>query len=221
MKCSDTRPLLSLYLDGATSRNERVAVEQHLRECAECGTHFAQLRRTHALIGAAGRKPAPPDLALRLRVALSQEMAARRQPRWTGLLVRLENPFNAFMVPAAAGVATAVIVFGLLIGYLVPNAMGKSNDVPTMLYTPPEISFSPFGLSMGSADADSLVVEAYVDANGRVQDFKVLSAPEHGKDLTPELKNMLIFTTFKPATAFGQPTSSTAIISFSNVQVKG
>ena len=221
MKCSDTRLLLSSYLDGATSRDERVAVEQHLRGCVQCNEYAAQLRRTHALVAAVGRKPAPPDLALRLRVALSQEIAARKRSRWTGVLVRWENVFNAFMVPAAAGVVTAVIVFGLLIGYLVPSAMRPSNDVPTMLYTPPEVTFSPFGLNMGSLDGDSLVVEAYVDANGRVTDYKVLSGSDKAKDLTPELKNMLIFTTFKPATAFGQPTSGTAVLSFSNVQVKG
>jgi hypothetical protein len=148
-------------------------------------------------------------------------MAASRRSLWTSLQVRWENLFNAFMVPAAAGVVTAVIVFGLLIGLLVPTAMRQANDVPTMLYTPPEITFSPFGLSMGSVNADSLVVEAYVDANGRVQDYRVLSAPDEVKDLTPELKNMLIFTTFKPATAFGQPTAGHAILSFSNIQVKG
>src|SRR5581483_9842753 len=221
MKCSDTRPLLSLYLDGATSRDERTAVDLHVRTCPACRTEFDQLRRTHQLVASVGRKPAPPDLVLRLRVALSQEMAARRRSPWTGILVRLENLCNAFMVPAAAGVVTAVIVFGLLIGLLVPNAMRQSNDVPTMLYTPPEISFSPFGLSMGSVNADSLVVEAYVDANGRVEEYKVLSAPNQAKDLSPELKNMLIFTTFKPATAFGQPTAGRAILSFSNIQVKG
>lgn len=221
MKCSDTRPLLSLYLDGATSRDERMAVELHLRNCVDCDKELNQLRRTHDLVASVGRKPAPPDLALRLRVALSQEMAASRRSPWTGILVRWENLFNAFMVPAAAGVVTAVIVFGLLIGLLVPNGMRQSNDVPTMLYTPPEISFSPFGLSTGSTNADSVVVEAYVDANGRVQDYRVLSAPNEEKDLTPELKNMLIFTTFKPATAFGQPTAGRAILSFSNVQVKG
>jgi hypothetical protein len=221
MKCSDTRPLLSLYLDGATSRDERMAVELHLRTCGGCTEHYTQLRKTHELITAAGRKPVPPDLALRIRVALSQEMAASRRSLWTSLQVRWENLFNAFMVPAAAGVVTAVIVFGLLIGLLVPTAMRQANDVPTMLYTPPEITFSPFGLSMGSVNADSLVVEAYVDANGRVQDYRVLSAPDEVKDLTPELKNMLIFTTFKPATAFGQPTAGHAILSFSNIQVKG
>lgn len=221
MNCSDTKLLLSLYIDSALSRDERMAVELHLRTCAACMEEYEMIRRTHELVAGVGRKPVPADLALRLRVALSQEMAASRRSPWTAIVVRGENLFNAFMVPAAAGVVTAVVVFGLLIGLLVPNAMRQANDVPTTLYTPPEITFSPFGLNMGTVNADSVVVEAYVDANGRVQDYKVLSAPNEVKDLTPELKNMLIFTTFKPATSFGQPTASRAILSFSNIQVKG
>src|ERR1700689_3046464 len=87
MKCSETRPLLSLYLDGATSRDQRTAIELHLRTCIACTEEYALLRRTHELVSTAGRKPAPPDLALRLRVALSQEMAASRRSPWTGILV--------------------------------------------------------------------------------------------------------------------------------------
>jgi hypothetical protein len=32
---------------------------------------------------------------------------------------------------------------------------------------------------------------------------------------------MLLFTTFQPATAFGQPTSGRVILTFSKVQVRG
>ena len=39
--------------------------------------------------------------------------------------------------------------------------------------------------------------------------------------ILPQLKNMLIFTRFNPATAFGQPTSSRVILTFSRVQVRG
>ena len=46
-------------------------------------------------------------------------------------------------------------------------------------------------------------------------------APEDAAPILPQLKNMLIFTTFDPATAFGQPTSSHVILTFSKVQVKG
>jgi hypothetical protein len=48
-----------------------------------------------------------------------------------------------------------------------------------------------------------------------------LSAPEDAKDIVPELNKMLIFTTFRPATAFGQPTSGRAVLSFAQVNVRG
>ena len=125
------------------------------------------------------------------------------------------------MVPATAGMISAIIIFGLLIGVLYPAQISHSNDVPTLLYTPPELSFSPFGLEMSGINADSLVVEAYVDANGRVQDYRILSAPEDAKDIVPELNKMLIFTTFRPATAFGRPTNGRAVLSFAKVNVRG
>ena len=135
--------------------------------------------------------------------------------------VRWENAFNATMVPATAGVVTTLIVFGLLISFLYPTQVrAASNDVPTMLYTPAELQFTPFELS-GVANAESLIVEAYVGPDGRVQDYRILSAPEDASALLPQLKNMLIFTTFHPATAFGQPTASRVVLSFSKVQVKG
>jgi hypothetical protein len=136
------------------------------------------------------------------------------------LRVRWENAFNATMVPATAGVVTTLIIFGLLISFLYPAQMRASNDVPTMLYTPAELQFTPFELS-GVANAESLIVEASVGPDGRVQDYRILSAPENAEDILPQLKNMLIFTTFHPATAFGQPTASRVVLSFSKVQVRG
>jgi hypothetical protein len=158
---------------------------------------------------------------LKLRVALSQELANSRRSRWDSLRVRWENAFNATMVPATAGLVTTLIIFGLLISFLYPAQVRAANDVPTMLYTPAELKSTPFELSMGVANTDSLVVEAYVGPDGRVLDYRVLSAPEDAEAILPQLKNMLIFTTFNPATAFGQPTSSRVILTFSKVQVRG
>jgi hypothetical protein len=89
-----------------------------------------------------------------------------------------------------------------------------------VLYTPPELQFTPFELGMGSA-TDSLVVEAYVGADGRVLDYRILAGGEDAEHILPELKNMLIFTTFHPATSFGRPVSARAILTFSKIQVKG
>jgi hypothetical protein len=212
---------MSSYLDGAVTRRRMAQMDEHLRACAECAVRFASLQRTQTLVNSLGRKPVPPELDLKLRVALSQELANSRRSRWERLTVRWENAFNAVMVPATAGTLTTLLVFGVLMSVLWPAQVRASNDVPTMLYTPAELKSSPFELTMGAANTDSLVVEAYVGADGRVLDYRILSAPEDAAPILPQLKNMLIFTTFNPATAFGQPTSSHVILTFSKVQVKG
>jgi hypothetical protein len=221
MTCAVAKRLMSSYLDGAVTRSQMAQTDEHLRACVECAARFVSVQRTQSLVGSLGRKSAPPDLALKLRVALSQELANSRRSRWDSLRVRWENAFNATMVPATAGLVTTLIIFGLLISFLYPAQVRAANDVPTMLYTPAELKSTPFELSMGVANTDSLVVEAYVGPDGRVLDYRVLSAPEDAEAILPQLKNMLIFTTFNPATAFGQPTSSRVILTFSKVQVKG
>jgi hypothetical protein len=213
---------MSSYLDNAVTRAQLAQMDEHLRSCIECSADYDSLQRTTKLIGSLGRKPAPPEVSLRVRVALSQELAKSRLSRWDTLKVHWENAFNATMVPATAGLITTVIIFGLLISFLYyPATLSAANDVPTAFYTPPELQLAPFELAMGVSNADAVIVEAYVDANGRVQDYRILSGPEDMKALPAELKNVLIFTTFRPATSFGRPTSSRAILSFSKIQVKG
>lgn len=221
MNCIDAKPLLSAYMDHSMSGRQMRDISAHLDECKECSTEFTLMGNTQRMVAGLGRKQPPPDLALKLRVMISQEIALKKRRPFEGLLVRFENAFNVFMVPATAGMVTAIIIFGLLIGILYPVQMSGSNDVPTTLYTPPELAFTPFGMEMGSINADSLVVEAYVDQNGRVQDYRILSAPENSANLVPELNKMLIFTTFRPATSFGRPTMGRAILSFSKINVKG
>ena len=76
-------------------------------------------------------------------------------------------------------------------------------------------------MTMDSIDAESLVIEAYVDRNGRVQDYRILSDPADSKEVLPQVKRMLIFTTFRPALSMGSPTPSRAVLSFSKISVKG
>jgi len=132
-----------------------------------------------------------------------------------------ENVFNAVMVPATGGLVTTIIMFGLLISFLMPGQFVYPNDVPTTLFTPPQLQSSPFQLAMDPGHSEPLIVEAYVGADGRVQDYRVLSGGENGGEVLSELKNMLIFATFRPATSFGRPTSGHAILAFSKIQVKG
>ena len=170
-----------------------------------------------------GRPKEPADLGLKLRLAISREAAETRRPRYEGLRVRLENTLNAFMVPATAGLACAVLIFGLVAAILaIPGQLQANNteDVPLMLNTGPELQQSAFG-TMSTINAESLVIEAYVDKNGRVQDYKILSDPGDSQDLLPQVKRMLIFTTFRPAMSMGHPISSRAVLSFSRISVQG
>ncbi len=221
MTCAVAKELMSSYMDGVVSRRQLAQMNEHVRDCGACAARLASMQRTQSLIGSLGRRMAPPELALKLRVAISQEIANARRSRWEMLRVRWENAFNATMIPATAGLLTTLIIFGVLISFLYPAQVRASNDVPTMLYTPAELQSTPFELSMGVANAESLVVEAYVGSDGRVQDYRILSEPEQAEAVLPQLKNMLIFTTFHPATAFGQPTASRVILTFSKVQVRG
>jgi hypothetical protein len=90
-----------------------------------------------------------------------------------------------------------------------------------MLYTAPQLEQTMFGTSLGSVGDDSVVIEAYIDANGRVEDYRILSQPDDALTMLPEVKKILIFTTFRPALSMGRPTSGRAVISFSKVSVKG
>ncbi|HET7440284.1 MAG TPA: anti-sigma factor [Terriglobales bacterium] len=224
MKCGEARPLFSPYLDGAISGAQMRALSEHLEKCVACMRQYVLLQQSQQLLAAIGRKKAPADLALRLRVAISQEAALSKRPLWHGFLVRVENAVHGFMVPVAAGLVSALVIFGLLMGFFaLPAQLQASNtDVPLMLYTAPELQQSGFGgLTLNSINGDSLVIEAYIDANGRVQDYRIVSDPDDSKDLLPQVKNMLIFTTFRPATSMGRPTWGRAVLSFSKISVKG
>ena len=223
MTCTQMRPLLSSYLDGILPDRQEQRIREHLRECAECGSHFESLRQTQQLLSALPAKQAPADLALRLRVAISREAGKAHPPVLAGIHARWHNALEAFMWPAAAGVLTTIIVFGLLMGFFAvpPQLEASQNDVPSIFYTPPVLKFSPIDVGMDVINADSLVVEAYVDPNGRVQDYRILSAPPDSQSLLPQLKNVLIFTQFRPAMAFGQATTGRAVLSFSKINVRG
>lgn len=222
MKCAEAKSMFSPYLDGAVTGMEMHALGGHLDECSDCHREYALLRQTQELLARVGRRKPPADLALKLRVAISREAAHAKRLPFQGLLVRLDNALHAFMVPATAGMVAAVVIFGFVIGLTMPELQARNtNDVPLMLYTGPELQESSFAATLSSVNEDSLVIEAYVDANGRVQDYRIISDPDSSQKLLPEVKRMLIFTTFRPAMSMGRPTSGRAVLSFSKISVRG
>jgi hypothetical protein len=223
LRCPRAKRLFSPYLDGAVTGTEMLALQDHLSVCGACNQEYQGLRRTQQLLVSVGRPRVPEDLGLKLRLAISRETEQARRSRFEGLMVRMENSFRAFMVPATAGFLSALIIFGIAMVYFVaPSTVRADNDVPlVMVNTAPQLQQSAFGMTLDTINADSLVIEAYVDANGRVQDYRILSDPNDSKDVLPQVRRMLIFTTFRPALSMGRPTPSRAVLSFSKISVRG
>lgn len=230
MRCLEARPLFPLYQDGAVTGMEMHALSEHMGKCDGCQSEYRKLENTRLLVSSLGRKAAPPDLALRIRVAVSRERSRTLRNILQSYGVRLENALNAFMFPATAGVVSAVVFFGVLIGFFVPAQAGADNVVPGV-YMPPHLQPPQSAMSssadtdLNSADTDlnldtPVVVQAYVDTSGRVQNYEILSGPDTVA-IRSQLNRALLFTSFSPAYAFGQPVPGTAVISFSHVNVKG
>ena len=221
MTCQQAVALFSPYLDGAVTGSQMHGLQMHLSVCAGCQQHYVSLSHIQELLSAVKRPRVPVDLGLNLRLAISREVARAKRPPLQGFAVRFENLFRAFMVPATAGFLSALVLFGIAMAYfVVPSPVqARNDDVPlVMVNTAPVLQQSVFNSL--SIDAESLVIEAYVDANGRVQDYRILS-DSGDQRLLPQVKQMLIFTTFRPAFSMGRPTSGRAVLSFSKISVRG
>lgn len=220
MTCGQVRSMLSAYLDGAVTGKQMYSLDQHLRSCGDCKAEYNSLRRTQALLSSVGRAKAPEDLSLKLRLAISHEAARVRQPLWGSFGLRMQNALKAFMVPATAGVFAAIVIFGLVMGFISP-VQANTNDVPLLISTDPELQQSAFDLTLSEAGPDSLVIEAYIDAHGRVENYRILSDQDQSKELPSQVKDVLIYSRFRPATWMGSPRPGTAVLSFSRISVKG
>lgn len=224
MTCQHAQEQFSSYVDTALPGSRMQELRGHLRECGACAAEFRAYQKTVQMVGALGPRPAPADLALRIRIALAQERDGRRQRMLEGFLVRFEDTVRAFMLPATAGVLSAFIFFGLLIGFwATPVVVGEDVPLPQLSYRPPQLAMMPAD-SIDVADLENagpIVVETFVDAQGRVQDYRILTPGVDVKAIEPQLDSIMIFTLFEPARSFGRPAPGRAVISFSNVQVKG
>lgn len=217
MRCTQARPLFSLYLDGAVSGAKMHEISEHLRACAVCRTDYGRLENTRILLSSLGPKPAPADLAFKIRITLS----SARSRNWQQLLGRQfvgwRHAFHSFMLPAAAGVVTAIFFFTGLIGFFVPPPVSADDDVPTMLYTPPRLESSAYPVNELNLDSPVLI-ETYVDATGRVQNYRIISGRDD-EQIHEQLNRALLFIIFAPAQNFGRPVPGKAVISFSHINV--
>jgi len=219
MRCTEARPLFSSYLDRAVSGTEMHEISRHLEQCVDCQKEYVLLENTRSLISSLGRRQPPSDLALKIRVAISSKRSQNSLGFFQRYVLRLENAFQGFMFPATAGVLSAVIFFGALIVLLVPAQVSANDDVPSTFYTPPRLQLSEYPENQLNLDSP-VVIETFVDANGRVENYRIISGQDD-EEVREQLNRALLFTIFAPAQSFGHPVSGKAIMSFSHINVKG
>jgi len=219
MRCTEARPLFSSYLDRAVSGTEMHEISGHLEQCADCQQEYVLLENTHSLVSSLGRRQPPSDLALKIRVAISRSRSRNSLSLFQRYIVRLQNAFQGFMVPATAGVLSAIIFFGSLMVLLVPAQVSADADVPSTFYTPPRLVVSEYPENLLNLDSP-VVIETYVDSRGYVENYRIISGRDD-EEVREQLNRALFRTFFAPAQSFGHPVPGKAIMSFSNINVKG
>ena len=111
---------------------QRIAA--HLDDCPQCAREWAALRQMQASLAVLGPVPEPPDLLLRIRVAVSQERARRRRSPFQAVDWPGKTPSGPFLLQASAGFASAVLLLGTVIVlvsmFAQPEAAQAAKDEP-------------------------------------------------------------------------------------------
>ena len=223
-ECGRIRSEFSGYLDGAVSGAAMHKIARHLEQCPHCSAEFAEWRNTQMLVSSLGAAHPPVDLGLRLRVAVSRESSRTARASLGRWRVRWENSIRPLVLQASAGLASTILLIGsvsLLVGMFAAPEPLSARDEPLGMASGPQFLYSSFEPAPGLAGRDTpVIVEAFVDGQGRVYDYKIVSG---STDIITrsQLVSALLFTVFAPARTFGQPVRGTAILSFSGVSVHG
>jgi anti-sigma factor RsiW len=224
--CDAVQAGFTEYLDGRLNGHEMQSIAAHLEDCRACARQWQSLRQMESQLAALGPVPEPEDLLLRIRVAVSQEKARKQRRRFERLELAWKNTLGPFLLQASAGLASAVLLMGsviLLVGMLAqPEAAQATRDEPLGMATAPHFLYLSSGAESDDIGAVSgpVVVEAYINGNGEVYDYRIVSGPTDAATRS-QVENLLLFSKFEPARFFGQPVRGLAVLSFSGVSVRG
>jgi anti-sigma factor RsiW len=207
----------SEYLDGRLTGREMQRVAAHMDRCPNCAREWFLLRQAQSSLAGLGPVPEPEDLLLRIRVAVSQERArSRRSPFHTANLV-WRNTVGPFLLQAAAGFASAVLLLGsvivLVTMFAQPESAQATKDEPLGNATAPHLLYPAQGAGKNEIGAISGPV-------GQMYDYRIVSGPTD-QETRSQIENLLLTSRFEPARFFGQPVRGLAVISFSGVSVRG
>jgi hypothetical protein len=224
--CNQVQAGLTEYLDGRLTGREMQEIDAHLQVCRECAREFQSLREVQTALAGLGPVQEPADLALRIRVAVSQERARSRRSALTFLDLVWRNSVGPFLLQAGAGFASAVLLLGTIVFLITmftqPEVAAATPDEPLGNATAPHLLY--FSNAQGGDETGAIdgpvVVEAYINDSGEVYDYRIVSGPTDATTRS-QVENLLLFSRFAPASFFGQPVRGLAVLQFSGVSVRG
>lgn len=222
-ECAKAREEFSAYLDGAMSGVEMAAMMAHLDSCGECAVEFEAWQDVQSALVRFGPAPAPSQLQARLRTALAGEAERGTHLSWVERFKRAWEPTVApMMLRISGGLVAAVLLVGSL-GYVfaAPIAVQADDDGLADLKAPRYLYSQVPALPIETKHDVPVVVEAKVDANGRVYDFSLLEGPKDDEKLQNVLSQNLLASVFRPAMVFGTPVPGRVVLTFTGVSVRG
>jgi hypothetical protein len=222
--CNKIQSSFSAYLDGAISGRRMQEIAHHLESCNHCTQEFAALRAMQKSLVALGPAKAPADLGMKLRLAISHEQAARRS-RWKdSLSLKWDNAIRPLLLQVSAGFAGSVALVGgimLLLGMVAAPEPVMANDEPLGAMTAPHYLYSAAMPRAIVTNTDTaIIVEASVNDQGRVYDYKIVSGPEDST-VQAQVVDQLLLSVFEPARVFGAPVRGRVVLTFSGISVHG
>jgi anti-sigma factor RsiW len=223
--CGSIQSKFSEYLDGRLTGHEMQSIAAHIDTCRNCSVEWTGLKKTQLALGSLGPVPEPEDLLLRIRVAVSQERARSRRSLIERWKLAWDNTVGPFVLQTAAGFASAVLLLGtvtVLVGMFTRPEVAQGADEPLGMATAPHFLYVSSAASNDQIQEVSapVVVEAYINGEGEVYDYRIVSGPVD-ENTRSEVENLLLWSHFEPARFFGQPVRGLAVLSFSGVSVRG
>ena len=223
--CGAVQDRFTDYLDGRLNGAEMQHISAHLDACQACTRQWEELRGTQGMLAALGPAPEPPDLLLRIRVAISQERARAQRSFSDVWNLAWRNSIGPFLLQASAGFASAVLLLGtvavLVTMFTQPQPVQASADEPLGIASAPRLMYLSSGVG-DSVDMSTtpVIVEVYISDAGQVYDYRIVSGPSDAATRAA-VENLLLLSRFQPARYFGQPVRGLAVLSFSGISVRG
>lgn len=222
--CLKIQSSFSDYLDGAVSGQQMQSIARHLEACTDCEREFAALRSMQRTLAMLGPAKAPADLGMKLRLAISHEQAARKSSWTDSLSLKWENAIRPLLVQVSAGFAGSVALVGgimLLLGMVAAPDTVMANDEPLGAMTSPHYLYSATSpRAIVTSNDSAIVVEAYVNAQGRVYDYNIVAGTQDPV-VKSQVIDQLLLSVFEPARVFGSPVRGRVVLTFSGISVRG